>query len=146
MKIYIDNYQPMNLAKKMAVLQKYQTAKKEQWEIHSEEGIYLIDNNHIYQLHIVEDKQDRIEYSKNLCLIIDYSKIEKKQVYRIPSEHHSQLICYQTYKINKSSKTTMVIKTLDNSIMDFYFEMEMNETLRTPLIQEELNNFLELLY
>ena len=50
MKIYINNYNIDNLSKKLKGLNKYLISKTNSIEIYSDEGIYLVDENNMYNI------------------------------------------------------------------------------------------------
>ena len=50
MKIYIKNYNPMNILKKIKLIDEYFYSMKNSTEIISEEGIFYIDDNKFYKI------------------------------------------------------------------------------------------------
>jgi hypothetical protein len=109
MKIYIDEYDPLNLKNKLNVLDHYFLKSSNYIEIYSDNGIYHINNNYIYKTVIV---QDNIEYKQlnNIKFIIDKSKYTKQIINNIPLNHINFTIYKFEYCINEKSKIKFIIE------------------------------------
>ena len=78
MRIYLEhfNYQNINFNN----LNKCNKEERNQIEIYSDEGIYLIENNRLYKLKLMDGNIERSEnYINNINLLIDKTIIKKQQ-------------------------------------------------------------------
>ena len=88
MKIYIENYHPSKLIKKMENLDIYFISKQEVVEIYCDEGIYLINQNNCYKF-IVSNENVVNKSLNGVNYLIDDSVITKINGYQIPPDHIS---------------------------------------------------------
>ena len=163
MKIYIENYNINELAKKQNNLEKYYLYSKSKNEFYSSEGIFYIEDNDIllYKMDVVKDISFRSviksESSVKYNLIVDGSIVERKLEYQIPFDSIYLRNEKKYYSINNKSKVKLVIERIYNDVdidsnthfnekhNSFYFEIECKENIEDPIIKEELNVFLSLL-
>ena len=73
MKIYINNYNIDNLSKKLKGLNGYLINKTNSIEIYSDEGIYLVDENNIYNITYLDRPIQKINYTDSVEMSIDLS-------------------------------------------------------------------------
>ena len=73
MKIYINNYYIDNLSKKLKGLNKYLISKTNSIEIYSDEGIYLVDENNMYNITYLDRPIQKINYTDDIEMSIDLS-------------------------------------------------------------------------
>lgn len=152
MKIYIENYDIINLESKIDILNKMcnDPIRSDFIIIYSEDGIFKIDENKMQKVNIITDKVYKHNTSS---LIVDESKISYENCNYLPYEHLFCKITQFIYKINPTSKLTLVIQGtyLENNSRikfvpnDFYFETNIEEQIYNPIIKDDLNVFLSLL-
>ena len=121
MKIYIPDFMPKineDTEKSLNILHKKVTCYK---NIYSENGIFKIVNNIIYQL-IPEDIPVENFKHNNINFLLDKSKhIFRKDIYCIPYNHIVYNIQQIEYKFDNKSKISLIIKYHDNNLVDMYF-------------------------
>lgn len=167
MKIYIDNYNPTNIIKKLSKLEDYYKKQKQQSyiEINSPSGLFTIDDNKINKLKPIDKPIIRTCYN-GIKLLLDNSFFEKELVLsQIPYEHYSTNITRFHYCVGLESNFYLIIEciyecstinvntiTNANKSKDKYFNFIptnfyflTNEDIDNILIQKELNVFLSLL-
>jgi hypothetical protein len=153
MKIYINNFNLNILDEMQKLLTKFLIETKTYIELYTNESIYHIDNNHIYNL---EPKDGEIKvynnYIKNITLIYDTSYFEKKTENSILGTLHvNRNITKSIYKINSKSKLSLVIEMENDSDNpkpkpnDVYFELNQNYDINEAFIYQEINEFLSVL-
>jgi hypothetical protein len=166
MKIYIDNYKPINLIDKLELLEKYYTKHENIIEIYSTNGIFNINNKKIIQVIPYNDVKSYMiqNYYKNINLIIDNSIFLKEEINYLPNEHIHLNSTIFTYSINDKSIIKLIIEGYDKKDSDnlqnnheqdkyhnfipnnFYFEINDNNiNLKDSTIKTELIVFLSLL-
>ena len=109
MKIYIETYKLTNIINKYNILDNYLYSEKQQIEIYSEEGIFVVDNSKVFKLKIIDKPPYKIEVKGN-HLLIDESIIEKEINYQVPPEHITIHSTTFTYKINPKINLFFVIE------------------------------------
>jgi hypothetical protein len=154
MKIYIQEHKENMIdklfcSKKLRNIDKYFVNKRIINKIYSKEGIYEI-NNKTYKLIPVSESIKMVSLkceNKEFNLLIDYSKIEKKNMFKIPYEHVCIPLVISTYTMhNKFLK--LIIECINNyegeepKVIDYYFEYDI-ENNQIPI--EDINVFLSLL-
>lgn len=170
MKIYIENYNPSKLIKKLDNLDTYFLSKKEIVEIYCDEGIYLIDYNNCYK-RIISNENVVIKSLNGINYIIDETDIRNTDVSQIPPEHISiNIIKFyfglpnaNNLKNQNQNMINLVIEGVKNmkpnydnnydsqnkyeNFMpnNFYFEVFYKENIDVILQKEILNVFLSLL-
>jgi hypothetical protein len=155
MKIYIDNFKPIQLLPKLASLEKYLVETINRIEIISETGIFQINKNSILKMTDIIDRQpiiinDIMDYT----LILDKSSFSLEEVNHLPNNHISNNITIMKYAIQKKSLLFLIVegigsntseKTLQPFIPhDFYFEFK-EENFILDNCKEHLIEFLSLL-
>jgi len=156
MKIYIKKYNPMNILKKIKLIDEYFYSMKNSTEIISEEGIFYIDDNKFYKIDVILDQV--VEFRiKTWDILLDKTIYNKNLVHQLPSEHNNSHITSFYYSINKKSKIKLVIEgeyKNNNEIINkyhdfyptnFYFEAPNEKTEFEILNNDDLNVFLSLL-
>ena len=159
MKIYIKKYNPMNILKKVKLIDEYFYSMKNSTEIISEEGIFYIDDNKFYKIDVILDKL--VEFRIKTCeILLDKTIYNKNLVHQLPSDHNNNNITSFYYSINQKSKIKLVIEGeyksyyKNNEIINkyqhfyptnFYFEAPNEKTEFEILNNDDLNVFLSLL-
>jgi len=159
MKLYIKNYNPINILKKQKLLDDYYFSNKINIEIMSDEGIFHIDNKKFYKINVISDKLLELKI-KDLELLLDKSVYNNEIVHQLPINHINTHITTFYYAINSKSKIKLVIEgkydtneLIDNKVnkyinftpINFYFEVS-NEIKEFELLNnDDLNVFLSLL-
>ena len=144
-------------------LEKYIISKESIVDVYSKEGIYQVNENQTYKLHvksekihenIVLKKADDDDDDENIILIIDDSIIQKDLVHQLPYEHVNIPLTIHKYSLNKNNKSglMLVIEFIENNDkkgnlkpINYYFECvsEIGYTNNLPI--EDINVFLSLL-
>ena len=162
MKIYINNYNPNNLLKKIKLIDKYFYGTKNNIEIVSDDGIFYIDNNKFYKLNIISDDLSKLNNNNNE-LLIDKSIYNKDITHQLPLEHIILNVTTFYYSINVKSKIKLVIEgkyedenfnfeILNNTNKyqnfiptNFYFEVPNEKNDFEILNNDDLNVFFSML-
>ena len=152
MKIYIENYNIENLSKKMKGLNKYLTNKTNVIEVYSDEGIFVIDQQNIYNVDYLDKPIKNGKYISEtgtvFNMIIDTSETTRTIVNQLPPDNVIMKTETHVYEINASSKTKLVvISTLNKAIneykpYDFYFDVSNDIDINSPIFKEDINVFL----
>ena len=150
MKIYIDNYNNEKMFKKLASFNKYLLNKTNVIEVYSDEGIYLVDPNNIHKITYLDKPIKKIRYLDKNDFIIDSSETKLTMVNQIPSDCIILKMETHNYQLNTKSKIKFVInfaliKNLDYSLHNFYFDVSDEIDINSPLFKEDINVFLSLL-
>ena len=162
MKIYIENYPLEKISKKRSFLTDYLVNKKEYIQVFSQEGIFIINmnqENSIDQINVVKEEPAVVtkNYYENYHVWVDHSEIKKEKVYQIPFHHVYEPTIIFCYSLHKKSPIQLMIQAqatcknnlLDHSesllITDFYFEILGENNINSPMIKENLIEFLSLL-
>ena len=168
MKIYIDNYHPKELLKKMDKLDEYFKKQYNYIELVSpSSGIFHIENKKVYKLKAIDKPIAKLDkYYKEKHLLVDNSTYEKEQVYsQMPYDHTSNNMTTFHYCDGTDSKIYLIVEgiyenknknitinTTTSNLKDKYynfiptnFYFLTNEDLDNMLIKKELNEFLSLL-
>ena len=109
MKIYIKNYKPIDIFKKIKLIDEYFLSKKNIIEIISDEGIFYIDEKKFYKINIISDALVELK-SNNFDLLLDKSLYNNDLVYQVPLVHIDSYITTFYYAINSKSKIKLVIE------------------------------------
>ena len=165
MKLYIKNYKPIDILKKIKLLDEYYFNTKNSIEIISDDGIFYINDKIFYKMNIILDKLVELR-SNDLELLLDKSVYKNEIVHYLPLNHIDSSITSFNYGINSKSKIILVIEgKYDNEILDnendkkkiitnkyhnftptnFYFEVPTEKTNFELLNNDDLNVFLSLL-
>jgi hypothetical protein len=159
MKIYIKNYKPNDILKKIKLIDEYFLNKKNVIEIISDEGIFYVDEKKFYKMNVISDELVELR-SNNLDLVLDKSIYKNDIVYQVPLVHIDFHKTTFYYDINSKSKIRLVIegkyevvdkdKIIINkyhnfSPNNFYFEAPNEKTNFELLNNDDLNVFLSLL-
>jgi hypothetical protein len=110
MKIFIDNYKPIQILNILSDLENYFHTTEQRVEIYSDSGIYHINNNSFKRLYI-NDVSTSVIKLLNFNLILDKSKIILKEVNHLPNINVSNYITSMKYLIKNSSiKVYMIVE------------------------------------
>ena len=152
MKIYIENYNIENLSKKMKGLNKYLTNKTNVIEVYSDEGIFVIDQQNIYNVDYLDKPIKNGKYISEtgtvFNMIIDTSETTRTIVNQLPPDNIIMKTETHVYEINATSKTKLiVISTLNKAVNeykphDFYFDVSNDIDINSPIFKEDINVFL----
>jgi hypothetical protein len=168
MKIYINNYNPQDILKKIKLIDQYFSSKKNNTEIISDDGIFYIDEKRFYKVNIISDELVKLR-SNNLELLLDKSVYNNDIVHQVPFDHIDFHITTFYYAVNSNKFNKFKIKLVvegnydvsDNKVIDkdkiiinkyhnfsptnFYFEAPNEKTEFEILNNDDLNVFLSLL-
>jgi hypothetical protein len=157
MKIYIKNYNPKNIQKKLKLLDDYYISTKNSIEIISDEGFFYVNDKKFYKMNIVLDKLSELR-SNDLELLLDKSAFKNETVHYLPLNHVDSCITTFYYSLNPKSKIKLVIEGTyemdDDKITNkyqnfiptnFYFEVQTEITDFELLNNDDLNVFLSVL-
>jgi len=170
MKIYIENYNPCKLMKKLEKLDTYFLCKKDIVEIYCDEGIYIIDNNNCYKRIILNENVVRKSLN-DVNYLVDETDVTNTSVYQIPPDHLSINTTKFYYglpnanqlKNQNQNMINLVIEGVKNMkpnydnnydsknkyenflLNNFYFEVFYKENIDIILQKEIINVFLSLL-
>jgi hypothetical protein len=170
MKIYIENYNPSKLIKKLDSLDTYFLSKKDIVEIYCDEGIYLIDHNNCYK-RIISNENVVNKSLNGINYIIDETDIINTDVSQIPPDHISINITKFYFGLPNANHLKNQNQNLINLVIEgvknmkpnydnnydtqnkyenflpnnFYFEVFYKENIDVILQKEILNVFLSLL-
>lgn len=163
MKIYIKDYNPKNILKKIKLIDEYYYSTTKSIEIISDDGIFYIDNKKFYKINIVLDELVELKIC-NFDMLLDKSVYNNDIVHQLPFNYIDSHITTFNYAINSKSKIKLVIEgnynIIDNEIIDneiitnkyynfsptnFYFEAPNEKTDFELLNNDDLNVFLSLL-
>jgi hypothetical protein len=156
-----DSKNRNKLNKILEKLEKYIISKESIVDIYSKEGIYQVNENQSYKLHIKSEKIhenivfEKSEHAENITLLIDDSIIQKVMVHQLPYEHVNIPLTIHKYSLNKNKNNklgmTLVIEFIENTDkkdhlkpMNYYFECA-SEIGYNNLPIEDINVFLSLL-
>ena len=147
MKIYINNYNIDNLSKKLKGLNKYLISKTNSIEIYSDEGIYLVDENNIYNITYLDRPIQKINYTDSIEMSIDLSTTNSIIVNQLPSDNIILKLATYTYKICPRSKVKLIInftltKNMEYKPYNFYFDVSDDIDINGPIFKEDINVFL----
>ena len=106
MKIFIDNYKPIQLLSILQNLEIYFHSKETLMEIYSDSGIFIVNNNYLRELQINDDTTLKTIKLLDFTLIIDKSKVLLKDIHHLPNIHISNYITSMKYCVDKSSPTS----------------------------------------
>ena len=147
MKIYINNYNIDNLSKKLKGLNEYLINKTNSIEIYSDEGIYLVDENNIYNITYLDRPIQKINYTDDVEMSIDLSTTNSIIVNQLPSDNIILKLATYTYKICPRSKVKLIInftlnKNMEYKPYNFYFDVSDDIDINGPIFKEDINVFL----
>jgi len=162
MKIYVCNYEATKLTEILSQLDKYFSRTELKYEMYSEQGMFIVNNNKTYSMKINMDKTEKFEnYIDDWDLWVDSSEITYELASQIPVDILVEPIIGFVYEMDKKSKIKMIVDGLyDANISiqvtkinkykgfvprDFYFYIEGKTNMNDLNIKEELNEFLSLL-
>lgn len=163
MKLYVDGYNTSNLTSKLMSLDKYFINKHSQTEFYSDEGLFIINDVHLYKLSVKDETIIKIvNFCNNYTVLIDNSIITKTETSQIPIKFellHTTSFYYKTASssniqlvINGKYTPTQIMDVNINAkdkynkftIIDFYFEVANNIDIQNSLFKEELSVFLSM--
>jgi hypothetical protein len=147
-KIFINNYEPSNMLKKLVSLEKYLVSQVSVVELYSNDGIFLVEHNKVLQL--VPDFNTnvrRLQYG-DLELFIDHTKVNKIEVLsQLPTNYLEYRYVRMVYKLVPTYNVELVLEMMDNTCISFYFIYEKEEVniFNNKFFLDEFNEFLLLL-
>ena len=163
MKLYVDGYNTSNLTSKLMSLDKYFVNKHSQTEFYSDEGLFVINDVHLYKLSVKDETIIKIvNFCNNYTVLIDNSIITKTETSQIPIKFELLHTTFFYYKTSSASNIQLVIngkytptqimdaninakdKYHKFTIIDFYFEVANNIDIHNSLFKEELSVFLSM--
>jgi len=147
MKIYINNYNIDNLSKKLKGLNEYLISKTNSIEIYSDEGIYLVDENNIYNITYLDIPIQKINYTDSIEMSIDLSTTNSIIVNQLPSDNIILKLATYTYKTCPRSKVKLIVnftlnKNMEYKPYNFYFDVSDDIDINGPIFKEDINVFL----
>ena len=147
MKIYINNYNIDNLSKKLKGLNKYLISKTNSIEIYSDEGIYLVDENNMYNITYLDRPIQKINYTDDIEMSIDLSTTNSIIVNQLPSDNIILKLATYIYKICPRSKVKLIVnftltKNMEYKPYNFYFDVSDDIDINGPIFKEDINVFL----
>jgi hypothetical protein len=151
MKVYIKNI--FNINKLTSIIFKKQEKlnlldKKEKLVVYSKEGIFEIDQKNTYKL-IMNLENTEQKVVNNLDFLIDNTVITKERIFQIPTEHISVPLLIFTYYLEKKTYIRLVIECVEDKEsvkpIDYYFEIDTENTLDIINYIEDINVFLSML-
>ena len=147
MKIYINNYNIDNLSKKLKGLNEYLISKTNSIEIYSDEGIYLVDENNIYNITYLDRPIQKINYTDDIEMSIDLSTTNSIIVNQLPSDNIILKLATYIYKICPRSKVKLIVnftltKNMEYKPYNFYFDVSDDIDINGPIFKEDINVFL----
>lgn len=152
MRIYLEhfNYQNINFNN----LNKCNKEERNQIEIYSDEGIYLIENDRLYKLKLMDGNIERSEnYINNINLLIDKTIIKKQQniVSHVSMNNIKRELKLYYYKLREKSPLRLVLTYENGLLVDMYFMLFETYAAYSAAdmdnfsIKEDMNSFLNLL-
>ena len=164
MKIYINNYNTTKLNSKMPILDKFLSNSYNKLNFVSEEGIFTIKNENIYQIYTENEENVKIvnNYLNEHEIIIDYSNHMFIKKYSLPYEYVEINNIVFTFMLNKNDDIKLVFtgkykenqftnffKKIHNKydaleISDFYFDVN-EKNIHNDCLKNKINEFLSLL-
>lgn len=147
MKLYIENYNILKISKKMKSLEEFFLNSSYKKEIYSEEGIFMIDKNNLYQVTYLDGEITKFpNYIDDINIITDKTEETKKIVNQVPFNNIVLDLETRHYVLNKQSKFKLVIDFIINDnkleLHNFYFNIPNIIDINSPLFKEDLNVFL----
>jgi hypothetical protein len=147
MKVYINNYEMNHLPKKLKGLNDYLIRTKKSLEIYSDEGIYSVDENNIYEITHLDGPIKTINYTNTIEMIVDLSTTTSTIVHQLPVNNIILKISKYTYQLSPKSKIALIIQCMCNHMMeyvpyDFYFDVSEEIDINGPMFKEDINVFL----
>jgi hypothetical protein len=147
MKIYINNYNIDNLSKKLKGLNEYLINKTNSIEIYSDEGIYFVDENNIYNITYLDIPVQKINYTDDVEMSIDLSTTNSIIVNQLPSDNIILKLATYTYKTCPRSKVKLIVnftlnKNMEYKPYNFYFDVSDDIDINGPIFKEDINVFL----
>ena len=158
MKLYLKNYKPINILKKIKLIDDYYINTKNSIEIISDDGVFYVDNKRFYKINVILDKTEELKMN-NLELLLDKSEYNTQNCHQLPFEHIITHVTTFYYSNNPKSNIKLVIEgnyeTIDNknvtnkydnfNPINFYFDVNNEITNFELLNNDNLNVFLSLL-
>jgi|694.fasta_scaffold58466_7 hypothetical protein len=121
MKIYIKDYNPRDVLKKIKLIDEYYYSTKKYIEIISDIGIFYINDKNFYKINIVLDELVELKIN-DFDILLDKSVYNNDIVHQLPFNYIDSHITAFYYAINSKSKIKLVIEgkyeIMDNEIMD----------------------------
>ena len=122
-------------------INKYQISSTEMVNIFSMDGMFSIDQKHIYKLNIVDDQNTHTITVNGYDIVVDNTTITREIVNQIPADHLAIPTNIQRFMMRPKSSITLVIEQSYGTMSNMYFETNVND-LST---NDDVNMFLSLL-
>jgi len=144
MKIYIKEYNPTDILKKIKLIDEYYYSTKNSIEIFSDDGVFYINDKKMYKMNIVLDKLVELKIN-NFDILLDKSDYNNEVVYQLPFSYIESHITTFYYAIN-SNKSNKFNKSKIKLVVEgnydiIYNEIMDNEIMDNEIIKNKYNNF-----
>jgi hypothetical protein len=139
MKIFIDNYKPIQLLTILHNLETYFHSKETLVEVYTDSGIFLVNNNCFKELHITDEKIHETIKLQDFRLIIDKSKVLLKDNHHLPNNHISIYLTSMKYCLHNSSRQTQTMTTNTNKV---FLVIEGPTPNKPELIENNFSHFI----
>ena len=140
MKIYIKEYNPMDVLKKIKLIDEYYYSTKKYIEIISDDGIFYINDKKMYKMNIVLDKLVELKIN-NFDMLLDKSEYNNDVVYQLPFSYIESHITTFHYAINSNKFNKSKIKLVVEGNYDIIYN-EIDEVIdKDKIITNKYNNF-----
>ena len=147
MKIYLEKLNTNNLNNikninnNLKLLDSYKKTNVKYYDIYSNSGIYILENNNLKKKIISKDEAVKKIINNNIKFLIDNSKIiYDNEIYQIPYNYYILKIEEIKFDINNNLK--LIIKYVENKLNELYFivkNIESNNDETNKLFQEISN-------
>ena len=161
MKIYFTRIIPQIVNKEVfEKLNKYIGKKDIYYEIYSDEGIFLLENKHVYKKQIIDEEVKSVKnYVQGKDILIDNSKEKIEKSYQIPCNYKPIVNICVSYLVKPRShiKLNIILTPTGNwkneyldkenfylycKVNDFYFEIMDHIDIYGEFCKNEINELL----
>ena len=121
-KIYIANYDPINLTNKLTKLKPLLKETKVVKHLYCGDGMYIMENNTLYR--VEPSFNSKIEEKKvnNYTFIIDSTPVNKVEVQsQLPLSYIIKTTNLNVYGGQGSRNTTLNVELIEDKVVGFYF-------------------------
>lgn len=141
MKIYIKDYNPMDVLKKIKLIDEYYYSTKKYIEIISDSGIFYINDKNFYKINIVLDELVELKIT-DFDILLDKSVYNNDIVHQLPLNYIDSHITAFYYAINSKSKIKFVIEGNYNEITDNEIDKVIDKVIdKDKIIMNKYYNF-----
>ena len=145
-KIYIANYDPINLTNKLDKLKPLLKETKLVKHLYCDDGMYTMENNTLYR--IEPSFNSKIEEKKvnNYTFIIDSTPINKLEVQsQLPISYIIKATSLNVYGGQGRQDTTLIVELIEDKVVGFYFLCK-DVDFSNQFFKETMNEFLSVLF